>query len=253
MSTKINLKKILLIGILSTFNFNFAYAENCAIDWIAEIFTSIEKNENKKELNPNFSKDLIDEIKKQNIEYDWKTIEESEIIFRNKQNEKYRLAIEYLAVNIMKKPWSDLDKWKLNELADKDFFIYYKKNDIISEKKRVIPWSLLFKSGNLDSIIYSCVLLKNQGNINYSTWKWIEKVINEIQWNVNKSQELIIKQREANIEAMHKYSAFIENYKIHKRLESIIKYLEKLQTRFRDLAHLVSIMPAKLVNFWFTK
>ena len=49
----------------------------------------------------------------------------------------------------------------------------------------------------------------------------------------------IIKQRIAALKANKKYSTFLENYKIHKKLETIIEHLKNLQKRFRDFARLI--------------
>jgi len=104
---------------------------------------------------------LISEIQRQNELYEYKDVYQAKTLYLNRQDQKYKLAFE-----IIIQSFKDEDKNKkfnsnvYKEILDKmtsesedlsfDFYINYKKKDIIDQKKKFIASSLLFKSTFLD-------------------------------------------------------------------------------------------------------
>lgn len=260
---KIILKSLIMIALLIPTM--LSANDHCSPSWIAEIMLKIENQESKPKDEELFTKNLIYEIERQNTVYN--AIDDVygiKSLYLDRQDEKYKLALEIVIKSFENDNKNEQFNTKVyKEIIDKmtsqsenlafDFYVNYKKNDINAQKKKFIPGLLLFKSTFLDWLIYSCQLWEQRGLIQISPWMEVTDPLNNYEKKSAFVENEIIKQREAAIQVSHKYSNFIENYKIHKKLESVIYYLKNLQKRFKDFASLIGIMPAKFVNFWFEK
>ena len=254
-------KKLKIIGICLFFIFifpsqNFWDSGQCDTTHIAYIFAKFETNYSKDFDQDEFKELLIPRIESFSLEL-WatKSIEGAKKLFKERQDKKFQLALEYFYENF-EAEWKNFDSedggptpWareKLDELWTMDFFV---ANDMKEPKSGFIPSKTLFRSMLLDWMIYSCYLSDQIWNFNPSWEKELSAILKSERISSEMINEEIKKQKDVLKYVVLKYQSFLDNYLIHKQLESIIFYLDKLRTRMADLASIIWFLPAKVVNF----
>lgn len=251
--------RIIIGFLIFFFPFN-SFASQCDSSHIAGIFTEFEQSNYWLDSDSDKIMAFYSSIEL----YIWnyrKTISESDLEsmeanFKTRQDDKFKLALYYFYENIdvawldkfVKEGPSQAAKEKFGELKEIDFYSWYYWEELI--EKSFIPSSYLTRSLLLDWMIYSCELWKEKNKVDFS-FTDIDSILDSKRSDWKLVDKQMVNQKKVIKIAVWKYQSLVNNYRIHKKLESIQTYLEKLRLRMADLAIMVWYLPAKLVWFGF--